>query len=79
MLRDKAGVPAFICYGTLLGAVRNGKLIGHDNDIDIAYVSEHPHPVDVVREGYRVERVLRDDGLGRAPRLRESGSTCGCG
>lgn len=62
VLRDKAGVPAYICYGTLLGAVRNGKLIGHDNDIDIAYVSEHPHPVDVVREGYKVERVLRDAG-----------------
>jgi len=62
VLRYKAGVPAYICYGTLLGAVRNGKLIGHDNDIDIAYVSEHPHPVDVVREGYRVERVLRDEG-----------------
>lgn len=62
VLRDEAGVPAYICYGTLLGAVRNGKLIGHDNDIDLAYVSEHPYPVDVVREGYRVERVLRDAG-----------------
>jgi hypothetical protein len=62
VLRDKAGVPAFISYGTLLGAVRNGRLIGHDNDIDLAYVSTHPHPVDVVREGYRVERVLLDEG-----------------
>ena len=43
-LRDKAGVPAFICYGTLLGAIRNGRLIGHDNDVDLAYVSEHPTP-----------------------------------
>lgn len=62
VLRDKAGVPAFISYGTLLGAVRNGQLIGHDNDIDVAYVSEHPHPVDVAREAYRVERALRDHG-----------------
>jgi SAM-dependent methyltransferase len=62
VLADKAGVPAFICYGTLLGAVRNGKLIGHDNDLDIAYASEHPHPVDVLREGYRVERVLKEAG-----------------
>jgi hypothetical protein len=61
-LRDKAHVPAYIAYGTLLGAVRNGQLIGHDNDIDLAYVSEHPYPVDVVREGYRVERVLLDEG-----------------
>ena len=62
VLRERAGVPAYICYGTLLGAVRSGQLIGHDNDIDIAYVSEHPYPVDVVREGFRVERVLRDAG-----------------
>jgi len=61
-LQEKAGVPAFICYGTLLGAVRNGRLIGHDNDIDVAYLSEHPTPVDVVREAYRIERALRDAG-----------------
>ncbi len=57
-LRDKAGVPTFVAYGTLLGAVRNGRLIGHDNDLDIAYVSQHDYPVDVIREAYRIERVL---------------------
>ena len=62
LLRDRAGVPGFLAYGTLLGAVRDGRLIGHDNDIDLAYVSEHPHPVDVAREGMRVERVLREAG-----------------
>lgn len=62
VLRDWAGVPAYICYGTLLGAVRDGRLIGHDNDIDVAYLSKHEYPVDVVREGFRVERVLRDAG-----------------
>lgn len=61
-LRDTAGVPAFICYGTLLGATRSGKLIGHDNDIDLAYVSRANHPVDVNREGMAVERVLRQEG-----------------
>jgi hypothetical protein len=61
-LRDKAGLPAFICYGTLLGAVRDGRLIGHDNDVDVAYLSEQRYPVDVVREAFHVERVLRDDG-----------------
>lgn len=61
-LRDKAGVPAFVSYGTLLGAVRDGELIGHDNDVDISYVSERSHPVDVVREGFRVERVLAAEG-----------------
>src|SRR5699024_6706666 len=28
----KAGIDAFPAYGTLLGAVRGGKLIGHDSD-----------------------------------------------
>lgn len=61
-LRDTAGVPAFIAYGTLLGAVRNGRLIGHDNDLDLAYVSRHSYPVDVIREAFRVERALIADG-----------------
>lgn len=61
-LNETAGVPAFISYGTLLGAVRNGRLIGHDNDIDLTYVSLEPTPVDVLREAYRVERALIADG-----------------
>ncbi|WP_370247752.1 LicD family protein [Nocardioides sp.] len=58
VMREEVGVASFISYGTLLGAVRNGRLIGHDNDVDISYVSEHEHPVDVVRETFRVERAL---------------------
>ena len=62
VLRGDLGVPAFVAYGTLLGAARGGELIGHDNDVDLAYVSSHPYPVDVVREGLRIERALRDHG-----------------
>lgn len=61
-LRDDCGVPAYVVFGTLLGAVRNGELIGYDNDIDLGYVSEHLHPVDVAREGLQVQRVLQDAG-----------------
>lgn len=61
-LRVRGGVPAFVCYGTLLGAVRNGRLIGHDNDIDLGYVSAHEHPVDIMREAYRIERALNAAG-----------------
>ncbi|MFL6135752.1 MAG: class I SAM-dependent methyltransferase [Nocardioidaceae bacterium] len=58
----KAGVDAFPAYGTLLGAVREGRLIGHDSDADLGYVSEHTHPVDVVLESFRLQRALADMG-----------------
>jgi hypothetical protein len=57
-----AGVEAFPAYGTLLGAVRGGRLIGHDSDADLGYVSEHTHPVDVVRESFRLQRELAEMG-----------------
>src|SRR5680860_151595 len=62
VLRDECAVPAYIAYGTLLGAVRNGQLIGYDNDIDLGYVSAHQNPVDVAREGFRVQRILQEGG-----------------
>ena len=58
----KAGIDAFPAYGTLLGAVRGGKLIGHDSDADLGYVSRHTHPVDVVRESFEIQRSLADMG-----------------
>jgi SAM-dependent methyltransferase len=58
----EAGVQAFPAYGTLLGAVRGGRLIGHDSDADLGYVSEHDHPVDVVRESFALQRALAGMG-----------------
>ena len=60
-LRD-AGVEAFLAYGTLLGAVRQGGLIGHDSDADLGYVSRHSHPVDVMLESFRLQRHVVDLG-----------------
>ncbi|MDP9444281.1 MAG: LicD family protein [Actinomycetota bacterium] len=62
VLRDDCGLPAFLCYGSLLGAMRTGKFIGHDVDVDLGYLSAYHHPADVIREGFRVERVLRKQG-----------------
>ena len=53
-----AGVEAFLAYGTLLGAVRQGGLIGHDSDADLGYVSRHSHPADVILESFRLQRHL---------------------
>ena len=57
-----AGAPAYLCYGALLGALRDGHVIGHDCDTDLCYLSAHREPVDVIAESYRLERVMRARG-----------------
>jgi SAM-dependent methyltransferase len=61
-LRDDCGRPAFLSYGSLLGAVREGGLIGHDVDVDVGYLSARTHPADVLLESYAIERRLRAHG-----------------
>jgi len=60
---DRAGVAPFVSYGTLLGAVREGRVLGHDNDADISYVSACENPVDVILESYRLQRSVQELGL----------------
>lgn len=64
------GVEAFMAYGTLLGAVRQGGLIGHDSDADLGYVSRHDQPVDAMLESFRLQRALTAMGY---PVTRYSG------
>jgi hypothetical protein len=52
------GIEAFLAYGTLLGAYRDGAVIGNDSDADLGYVSRLSHPVDVIRESFRIQRAL---------------------
>ncbi|MDQ6641588.1 MAG: class I SAM-dependent methyltransferase [Actinomycetota bacterium] len=59
---SEAGVDAFPAYGTLLGAVREGRLIGHDSDADLGYVSRHEHPFEVIRESFELQRRLAAAG-----------------
>ena len=58
IINEDLGRPAFLAYGTLLGAVRSGKFIGHDTDADIAIYSRHENPADIARESFLVQRHL---------------------
>ena len=59
---DDMGLRPFIVGGTLLGAVRDQALLPHDDDADVAYLSEHTNPADVAREGFAVGRALESLG-----------------
>ena len=61
-LNGACGVRAYLNYGALLGAVRDGAMIAHDSDTDVCYLSKHTSPADVIVESYRIERVLRRRG-----------------
>jgi hypothetical protein len=60
---DEAGTQAFLAYGTLLGAVREGALIGHDSDADLGYLSPCSHPIDVIRESFALQRRVAELGF----------------
>lgn len=57
-LREGCGVQAYLNYGALLGAVRDGAMIAHDSDTDLCYVSETESPADLIAESYRIEREM---------------------
>lgn len=56
------GAQPFLAYGTLLGAVREGTVLGHDSDADVGYVSAFSCPVDVMRESFRIQREINARG-----------------
>ena len=61
-LRDVCGVDAYLNYGALLGAVRDGTMIAHDSDTDLCYVSKYETPADIIMESFRMERTLLQRG-----------------
>ncbi len=59
VIAEECALASFLSFGSLLGAVRDGRLIGHDVDIDIGYFSRARFPVDAIRESFGVESALR--------------------
>lgn len=61
-LIEKFGYEPFVAYGTLLGAIRQGDFLNHDNDVDLVYISKHTDPVQVRIEYVAICRHLIDLG-----------------
>lgn len=61
-INEEFDVPAFICCGTLLGVFRDGKFIGHDDDIDICYISKKKTPPEILEERKKLVSFLRSKG-----------------
>ncbi len=52
------GYPLYMVGGNLLGAMRSGQLMAHDDDIDFAFYTDASDPQDVTLVGFEVERKL---------------------
>lgn len=62
LLRSQMRVDPFVTGGTLLGPVRDGRVMPGDDDTDLAYLSEFDNPSDVALQSFRIERFLRSAG-----------------
>jgi SAM-dependent methyltransferase len=63
LVQGELGDRVYVTGGTLLGPVREGRLLPHDDDADLAYLSRHEHPLDVTLEAFELGRVLAAAGL----------------
>lgn len=63
VMESECGVHGWIAFGTLLGAAREGAVIGHDSDVDLAYLSEKATPAEMAVELWDIARALRRHGM----------------
>ena len=61
-LLHELGLRPFVVGGTLLGAVRSGHILPHDDDADLAYLSELSHPAELSLENARIAAELTGRG-----------------
>ncbi len=63
VMREECGIEGWISFGTLLGAARDGGVIGHDSDIDLCFLSERETPAEMTAELWAIGRALRRAGM----------------
>lgn len=61
-LKQGFGVNAFVSSGTLLGFVRKGEFLAHDDDLDICYISNESSPEEIVNERKAISAFLVELG-----------------
>ncbi|MHA7987249.1 LicD family protein [Rathayibacter sp. CAU 1779] len=59
---ESLGFHPFLSSGSLLGAIRNGSFLPHDDDIDLGNVTDTQHPAALILESERLERALVSRG-----------------
>jgi hypothetical protein len=68
VLESEVGITAFLCYGTLLGAVRDRGFIGHAQDFDCAYVSTKQTGREAAEELGDIAFTLMERGFNVVPK-----------
>jgi len=71
------GFDMYLQFGTLIGAVREGKVVDNDHDIDICYLSKRSVASEVYEEAKVLATTLADDGLLKAYFSPEEGTHYG--